>query len=218
VRIEELRAKGRQPRVHGNGFIQLDLNDEGTRRLHVWHDDIPRQEIPTPIHDHVFALRSKVIAGTLIHEELETIETASNAATHRVFRAQQEPGTQNTILVPDEGVVELAVGQRLVLGAGSVYTFPAWKLHQTDYRGTTATIMDKVESSLQYTMEHDGMCNDYTGCNSGCQWVPEYGRPRVLVPIGAEPDNNFRRDAHDPETLWPFIERALELARAMEEI
>ena len=41
---DQLRALGRKPRVHPNGFIQLDLNDAGTRRLHVWRDGIPRQE------------------------------------------------------------------------------------------------------------------------------------------------------------------------------
>lgn len=194
LRADELRATNRVPRVHGNGFIQFDLTEDGTQRLHVWHDDIPRQVVATPIHDHVFDLHSKVIAGTLIHEELVPINASLRKGTHRIFRARQEEGTQNTVLVPDEGTVHLNVSQRLVLGAGSVYTFPAWKLHQTEHRGLTATIMDKINAP------------------------DEYGRPRVLVPVGQEPDNEFRRDNHDPEVLWPYIERALELALAMEEI
>lgn len=174
---------GRQPRVHGNGFIQLDLNETGTCRLHVWHNDIPRQNVPTPIHDHVFALHSTVLCGTLIHEEL--LPANNYFGTHRVYRAEQEKDTQNTILVPDEGLISLYVTQRLILGAGSIYTFDAGKLHQTDHRGLTATIMEKIKA-------------------------PEgYGRPRVLVPVGQEPDNEFRRDNHDPETLWPFIKEAL---------
>jgi hypothetical protein len=45
----------------------------------------------------------------------------------------------------------------------------------------------------------------------------EYGRPRVLVEKGNEPDNDFHRDGFDPAELWPFIDQALELGRAMEE-
>lgn len=175
---------GRIPRVHGNGFIQLDLNDEGTTRLHVWHDDIPRQSIATPIHDHVFDLRSTVLLGTLIHEEF--LPGTNQFGTHRIYRAEQEKDTQNTILVPDEGTVSLYPLQRLILGAGSIYSFPANKLHQSNGVGLTATVMDKIN------------------------FFGEYGRPRVLVPIGQEPDNEFRRDNHDPETLWPFIEEVCE--------
>ena len=184
VNYEELRTSGKRPRVHGNGFIQLDLNDEGTRRLHIWDEDVPRQVVATPIHDHVFALRSSVLMGTLIHEELEPIEVGQG--THKIYRAQQEEGTQNTILVPDDGEVLLKVEQRLCLAEGSIYTFPAWKLHQTDHVGLTATVMNKVNAPS------------------------DYGRPRVLVRVGSEPDNDFHRDGFDQEFLWGYIERVCE--------
>ncbi len=189
--IQDLREAGHKPRVHGNGFIQLDLNDSGTKRLHIWHEDIPRQVVATPIHDHVFDMRSTVLTGTLIHEELEPRDPAPfHTGTHQIYRAQQEPGTQNTILVPDEGNVALDIVQRLVLGEGSVYTFPAWKLHTSDHVGLTATVMEKVNA-------------------------PEtYGRPRVLVEVGSEPDNEFKRDGFDPETLWPFIDQVAHLVAA----
>lgn len=184
---EELRALGNKPRVHGNGFIQLDLNSSGTKRLHVWHEDIPRQEVATPIHDHVFDLRSTVLTGTLIHEELDVIDAWINpVGSHRVYRAQQEPGTQNTILVPDEDTVSLEVVQRLILGPGSIYTFPAWHLHTTDHRGLTATVMDKINAP------------------------DSYGRPRVLVPVDSEPDNEFHRDGFEEEYLWSFIREAID--------
>lgn len=180
---ETLRANGRTPRVHGNGFIQLDLNASGTWRLHVWHDDIPRQVVATPIHDHVFDMRSTVLRGTLIHEELEPRDSRFGA--YKVYMAVQEEGTQNTILQPDGGYVKLDLVQRLVLGEGSIYTFPAGKLHTSDHVGLTATYMEKLEA-------------------------PEgYGRPRVLVPYDKVPDNDFHRDGFDPEMLWAFIKDAL---------
>lgn len=189
MNVSELREQGRKPRVHGNGFIQLDLNNEGTKRLHIWDESIPRQVVATPIHDHVFELHSTVIVGTLIHEEL-TPFVSEEYGTHKVYRAKQEPGTENTILVPDEGLVRLHVDQRLILGAGSIYIFPAWKLHQTDHIGFTATVMHKIDAPT------------------------EYGRPRVLVEIGSEPDNAFHRDGFDPELLWPYIEKVAEVLAA----
>lgn len=185
MHIDKLKATGRKPRVHGNGFIQLDLNDEGTKRLHIWDDSVPRQEVATPIHDHVFALRSNVILGTLVHEELEPLEDW-DYGTHRIYRARQEERTQNTILVPDKGLVQLTVVQHLVLGAGSIYTFPAGKLHQTDHYGLTATVMDKLHAP------------------------EDYGRPRVLVPKDSSPDNKFRRDEQDEDLLWDLISTVLE--------
>lgn len=185
INYDELRASGKKPRVHGNGFLQLDLNDDGTKRLHIWDEGLPRQVVATPIHDHVFDLKSNVLLGTLIHEELAPIPAVGNG-THRIYRAQQEKGTQNTILLPDEGSVFLGIVERLVLGAGSLYTFPAWKLHQTDHVGLTATVMDKVNAPKGY------------------------GRPRVLVPVGSEPDNEFHRDGFDPEFLWSYVERVCE--------
>ena len=178
---EALRASGKKPRVHGNGFLQLDLNDDGTKRLHIFSEDLPRQEVATPIHDHVFDMRSEVIYGTLIHEELEPVLAQVTDGTHQIYVAKQLEGTQNTILEPLDGNVYLNVVQRLILGTGSIYTFPAWHLHQTEHRSFTATIMEKVNAPTSY------------------------GRPRVLVPIDQEPDNDFHRDAFDEEFLWSFV-------------
>jgi hypothetical protein len=54
-----LKERGVRPRVHGNGFIQVDLTAD--TRLHVWGDKrIPRQNVYTPIHDHVFGFESTI--------------------------------------------------------------------------------------------------------------------------------------------------------------
>ena len=66
INLEAVRASGSRPRVHGNGFIQLDLTERS--RLHVWGDPrIPRQKVSTPIHDHVFGFTSTIIVGRLIN-------------------------------------------------------------------------------------------------------------------------------------------------------
>lgn len=176
---KKLREIGHNIRVHGNGFLQLDLNENGTKRLHIFSEELPRQKVATPIHDHVFDMRSHVVYGTLIHMELTPVEDPKGG--YRVFRAEQQPGTQNTILVPDEGTVRLEAEQYLRLGEGSMYTFPHGRLHLSDHvpaYGDAVTVMFKENP-------------------------PEaYGRPRVLVPVGQEPDNEFHRDGFDEDALW----------------
>lgn len=52
--IAELQATEAKPRVHPNGFIQLDISE--TDRLHVWHPSLPyRQKTFSPVHNHIFA-------------------------------------------------------------------------------------------------------------------------------------------------------------------
>ena len=54
--FEHLDAR---PRVHPNGFIQLDISPR--KRFHIWaHPDIPqsgREDKEEDIHDHVFGFR-----------------------------------------------------------------------------------------------------------------------------------------------------------------
>jgi len=65
INLKKVRADGGRPRVHGNGFVQLDLTERS--RLHIWGDPrIPKQKVATPIHDHVFGFESTIIVGRVI--------------------------------------------------------------------------------------------------------------------------------------------------------
>jgi hypothetical protein len=171
----------------------LDLNPSGDQRLHVWSEQLPRQDVRSSIHDHVFGIRSHVICGTLIniHYDAVPCEPEDEGACD-VLRAERIPGTQNTELRSSGEFVKLIETRRQRLPVGSTYTFPPFELHDTGFYGLTATIMGKVAAP-------DG-----------------YGRPRVLVPVGDKPDNNFDREGFDPEDLWPFVDKALRLARWLE--
>lgn len=190
---ESLRAAPMKPRVHGNGFLQLDLTQgvygamEGTR-LHVWDDDLPRQSVRSSIHDHVFNMHSTVIVGCLIQYEYELDYVEDGEFDIWVARAQ--PNTNNTILEQDDWVsrVNLECIEKKFIFPYESYDFPAFELHDTGNVGTTATIMQKVERL--------------------------YGDPRVLVPHGLEPDNGFDREAFDEEELWPFVKKALDIYQA----
>jgi len=54
-----------KPRFHGNGFIQVYLNE--LTRLHIWSQDLPATRVQNArIHDHRFTFISQVLLGALI--------------------------------------------------------------------------------------------------------------------------------------------------------
>ena len=67
--VSRIRVDYNKPRVHPNGFIQLDLNQDASMRLHVWPDEseghVPCQETKTTIHDHKFDMQSMIVYGSL---------------------------------------------------------------------------------------------------------------------------------------------------------
>jgi virulence-associated protein VagC len=96
--LEAARA-GAVPRVHGNGFMQLDLSPRV--RLHVWGDErIPRQTKPTPIHDHTFGFTSLILRGGLKNIRYDAESVARNEQpTHQGYQAVVRQG-EDTVLQP----------------------------------------------------------------------------------------------------------------------
>jgi hypothetical protein len=192
----QARKAGEKPRVHPNGFIQLDLVLDGSRiaqtRLHVWpdRDDIPTQSVATTIHDHRFDLRSTVLTGTLLQRRYDV--SLTETPTHEIYIAQYPEDRKESVLGPSG--VRVAVedpGKRAgvlygieVFTEGFSYTQPMYTFHDTQWSGLTATLMEKVAEDKAH-------------------------EPRVLVPLGHEPDNTFVRAVVDEELLWDYIERAL---------
>lgn len=174
------------PRVHPNGFIQLDLTEEV--RLHVWHPRLPyRQRTYHPVHDHVFGLVSNVYSGRLVHVHYG-IEP-DPLGSHVVWRVQAVEGGEESILLPVDGKrVRLYKVDMDVMQPGEEYTFGAYEFHETLANEPTLTVMEKFGPDLK------------TGVNSQ--------GASVAVPYGVEPDNDFRRDAVDVDVLWKLIEEA----------
>lgn len=190
--IGELKASGAKPRVHGNGFLQLDLTPgifggAPGRRLHVFDDRLPRQSVKSSIHDHVFDLYSTIILGMLEH--IEYAADKDPDGEYVVLYAHAQPNTNNTVLVESDMRVNLRKTAHEIYFPNTSYMFPGYELHDTAYKGMTATIIEKVS-------------------------IPSVGtlRPRVLVPVDKEPDNEFDREGFDPEPLWDIVEEALEAA------
>lgn len=178
--ITELcRADGIRPRVHGNGFIQLDLTER--KRLHVWGDPrIPRQKIPSTIHNHTFSFRSKILIGQLVHREINLIESRNGA--YEIYQAVCNEG-EDTRLDKRVGRVAAIIIKEQVLRKGDTYTFQAKEYHETVAPWLCVSVIDK-----------DGPTLAQGGPN-----------PNVLVPFGLEPDNTFNRNQLHPDILWKII-------------
>lgn len=169
------------PFLHPNGFIQIYLNETGSKRLHIWPDEpMPKQLTDSPIHNHTFAFRSKVILGVIENQSYDFFVNDTNPQV-RIYTTSAIDQI-NTILVPTDLVGNMILRKTELIEKGFEYEFPAKAFHQSKWYGLTATIMEKTSMS--------------TGSAAA-----------VVCPIDQVPDNDFRRERVDPKFLDKFIQR-----------
>lgn len=185
------RALGVRPRLHPNGFVQLDLREDPTGnltrdRLHVWPEEgrVAKQASDNTIHDHNFDMRSTVLLGAIAQMMFDVRLHHNGSPSHEIYVALHTD-EHNTSLVPTR--VRAYVSRptsHLVLG-GQTYAQPAFTFHDTEVKvRPAATLMSKT-----HLYDDDAM--------------------RVLVPVGEEPDNEFDRLGASEEELWQIIEEAI---------
>lgn len=180
----------KRPRLHPNDFIQLDLTENGTERLHIWPaTSLPAQKTRHPIHDHAFDMESTVLFGALTNvlyqfvPQMERMFAPGHHPAYEMFRAVQIEGS-DTVLKSTGECGRLNELSRHEMKAGCTYSLKSGVLHDSVPNGFTATLMTKQNTYSNY-------------------------RPLVAVPYGVHPDNDFRRETVDAKLLWSFVERAL---------
>ena len=175
-----LRALGTKPRMHPNGFIQLDLAEN--KRLHVWPDPpLKTVDVETPMHDHTFSFTSTVLVGALRHKiylPFESQEGEYRLYTVYPYRAQDK---ETPFVALDGKRYDMRMISELVIRPGETYAFPAFEFHSSHPIGLTATIIrvDPFDKTLQarVTCKHDR--------------TPQF----------------FKRDAIGEEMLWAEIKK-----------
>lgn len=184
-----LRGHVRNLRIHGNGFLQADIEGRPGHHLHMFgHPAIPRQSSPTPIHDHRFAFESTVLAGCLVNVMWQAHEARFLESTHRVHGYVPGVG-EDTKLVATEEYVTLSRRYPEVLTPGSSYRVRIGELHETFCNEPTLTYMAKQDSDPDYS-------------------------PRVLAMRGRKADNSFDRNtALSPVEAWEMVEDVWRAAR-----
>lgn len=190
IQIEQLRKDGARPRVHGNGFIQLDLTE--MTRLHIWgHRDIPSQRTFTPIHDHLFGFTSQIIVGRMVNVIYDFHPRPGALGSFRVFQAECRD-REDTILAPTGRTGDLGirtVDHVMAQGGPSSYIMEPHVFHETFPAEPSATVIRKTSLTQ-------------------AQGAP--GQPRIPVPHDRDPDNSFNRyDCLSAEDGWRIIEEVL---------
>lgn len=184
--FKALYARGRNIRLHGNRFLQIDLTDDSSERVHLWHEGLLplAQRAPAPIHDHIFSFRSTVLAGALANCEFKVDRVEHSASRNKgVGRYHVYAGVrrhaQDTQLVRADDHEYLAQPMgALVHARHAEYAVPARAFH--------------ASVAVGYAITH------FTrGAARG-------GQPYVLVPVGLEPDNEFNRYHHGGR-LWDIV-------------
>ncbi len=151
--------------VHGNGFLKIEFSD--VLQLHVWHDALPKQVVPTVVHDHNFCIDSAILAGTLINTIVEPIYMPDGDGHYH--RALGGPVLERIDPLYD-GNYRLRVGSSNTYRPGDRYQMVAGQFHMANTVDTTITVMHKI---------------------------PPFTEDPTIVMIhkDIEPDNSFDREA-----------------------
>lgn len=183
INLEAVKALEGCPRVHGNGFIQMDIG--AGRRLHVWgHRDLPRQKVDTGIHDHTFDFVSTCIVGRVVNVVYGVdYDPTERVYTHKIYRPEPRDG-EDTALEPTLQQCRPYVHSVRLVNSIESYSHEALVFHETFTDRPSATVMQKG--------------NKTPGVKA-----------RVLIPLGFEPDNEFNRNDFPAERLWEIIYEVL---------
>lgn len=195
-----VRSHGQNPRIHPNGFVQLDLepveedwdrskkrgHSGASTRLHVWNPPemrLPRQETVNEVHDHVFDMHSIVFKGILVQQLYWFVIGSVQPNTHELYEAVYNQASDSRLQATGiRGT--LVTCNKVTVAPKRSYTQPAFSFHDTGSLGTVVTLMTKTEI-------HEGDAH-------------------VVCPIDNPPDNDFKRDDAAPaEVLWDAIERSI---------
>jgi hypothetical protein len=181
--IAEAIHNDNKPRVHGNGFIQLDVNPQ--QRLHFWgHPYIPRAKPMTPIHDHVFPFQSDILFGNIVN--LNYKEVIKPHGLYEINQAADpKPGVDGWGLQPTGARCDLIVLDYEEYEAGQTYYMPPNIFHETLFHAPAITLIHKDGLTLAQN--------------------PGGPRPRILIPWGQGYDSKFDRNAHPQSLLWATI-------------
>lgn len=165
-----------QLRVHGNGFLQAVTS---LGKIHVWDNRLPRQKVPSTIHNHNHGFMSQIMIGGL-HMTEYTLWCPPIADTVYIPHQCVPRKGKDTLLEPSGPPVATTNRREFWLEQGSEYTFP---------------LNMRLYHQVEPVYKHERMViTRVTG-------IPSIGNekelPTVLVREGCEPDNDFDRYTFD---------------------
>jgi len=178
--------------LHGLGFIQVKLSE--TRRMHVWHPDLPRRACFdfSAIHNHRFSFRSKVLIGRQVNRRFNVIERefseASGPVTHNRISHDGPRSDKGGRLSFVAGLATVSALPDEEYEPGQTYEMPVLQYHETPNSGVVVTVMEKLFEGTVHASTLIDRC----------------------APM--EFDQGFDRFQLAPERLWEFVTDALRSA------
>lgn len=186
VYLEQLKNEKVPIRVHGNGFVQIQVNEDS--RIHVWSPLITKQVVYTGIHDHRADFVSSVWYGVIYNRWYtpNIIEKHKRPADalYKVYEAvPTNRGLQdeNTLLVSTNSWV--IGGMNPVTETyqlGTSYFMPRYDFHETIVKRLAITNIFKFNSDKVHI-------------------------PRVLVKVEEQSSNEFDRQGTSEDQLWSSV-------------
>ena len=168
----------KEPTLHPNGFVQFDLTPDV--RLHIWSPRLPEaQVVKTPIHDHTFNFRSRVLCGSLHHDVYAWVPNNIDPG-YTLYAAKPWLTGLDTALITLGENGDMTLLEENTFTPGGEYVFKAGWFHESYADGLTATVCLKTRKHLREAA-------------------------RVAVPFGQEPDNDFSR-YQTKENITPMFE------------
>lgn len=185
--MERLKLLDVRPRWHGNGFVQLPLNE--TQRMHVWGlDTQPRPTNNARIHNHTWRMTSHVLWGVLEHRTYNVSKWHPSGEYNlweidgHAFRDPVQSDAELT------GLYKLATG--------SVYDFPAGQFHESVAQHAL-TVITKTKSPTDadlpqtlapygeepYDAHGDTMMSDeamWMAIHTAIAFMDEWGRRQLM--------------------------------------
>ena len=196
-------------RVHGNGFLQAETRCGN--KFHVYDTRLPCQKVPTLIHNHNHGFRSTLLIGSLMWREFETYDPTKVGVgdPEALFTPHQcipRKGKDTLLEATGDNDRALKYVREFILKQGSVYD---WPLNMNLYHEVYPQYFSQV---LPFNLPPDPELEkryDYVVSFVERGKYAESQLPTVLVPQGAEPDNEFDRYAFD-QIATGIYEQAME--------
>lgn len=167
--------------LHGLGFIQIKL--PGSRRMHVWHPDLPRRRCFdwSAIHNHRFSFRSMVLVGHQVNRRYNVLEGLQlDAGTHdRISHDGPRSEKGGRLSFVADGARVSAMPDE-IFAPGQSYEMPIGQYHETPNSGVVVTVMEKLVEGTSF-------------------------HASTLIERGRTFDQDFDRFQLPPERLWQFV-------------
>lgn len=188
--IDWLKNNTKNIRLHGNKFIQLDIDGSDKDRIHIWSDQLPvAQTYSTQIHNHNFKFKSTILSGHLIEAQYNHFDSIvfTNCETYYAWEARHID-YQNTDLHN--------TGKKYYVNVFKTYSYLKGDSYERINLGYHAT------TCIGHAITHMEKFGPVSESN--------HHLPRVLVPEGKEPDNVFSRYKFSEEYLWALVGQILD--------